>query len=54
MSVSFSDLPSLGASAHTCEVDDVWEGLQQTVSSGVTYAQVRSRQVVLLRIHDCK
>ena len=54
MSVSFAELPSLGSGVHTCVVDDVWADTQQTVSSSVTYKQVRSRQAVLLRIHDCK
>merc|ERR1711924_510493 len=29
MSVSFSDLPSLGSGVHTCVVDDVWDHTQQ-------------------------
>ena len=54
MSVSFSELPALGADVHTCVVDDVWDNSQRTVTQGVTYPDVRQRQVVLLRVHDCK
>ena len=54
MSVSFSELPALGADVHTCVVDDVWDNSQRTVTQGVTYPDVRQRQVVLLRVHDCE
>ena len=54
MTVSFSELPALGAGVHTCVVDDVWEDSHSTVTQRVTYPEVRERQVVLLRIHDCK